>query len=178
MNTTKSQIGTYAIDHELLAWKDTSTAHIFDENHCGPMIKFVGGIVPQQGDPVLITSVLDACWNRGEGQHRPGVKRVLRVKKIETRDDRPLYPIELVRIETGVPEVRGWHLNAEWALVTRYPAAVPIAPPMVEVVQPEWMKDTAQYLDPAFDDVLAGVPARYSANLEDASAAILKARGE
>lgn len=128
---TKCRVGTYAIDPSVLVWKDANTAHIYDKNHCGVMVKFVGGVVPNQGDPVLVTSVLDACLERGRDSHRPGVKRIIRVKKIEPRDGRPLCPIEVVR-HNGLNVPGGWHLNAEWALVTRREdeelAVVPLMP--------------------------------------------------
>lgn len=111
---TKCQIGKYEIDAELLVWKDDKTAHIRDANHCGVMVKFPTG-VPENGAPVMITSVLDSCWSRGKGNNRPGVKRVLRIKQIIPRDDRELYPI---RVLPNDGSIRGWHLNADWVLAT------------------------------------------------------------
>lgn len=59
------------------------------DGHDGPVVVFTKGIIPGQGEPVIVHINADTCLRRGFGNHRHRTKIILRVKPVAESDIRP-----------------------------------------------------------------------------------------
>lgn len=122
---TRCLIGSYQIDPAVFVWKDENTAHLNNPRHEGAQFKFPKG-VPKWGDLVMATSTLDTCWFRGDGNHRPIVKRVVRIRTIDNRHpDKEIFPLGVV-LHGNRPNRGEYVLDSQFAIRLKFPDHNPV----------------------------------------------------
>lgn len=84
MNRSPMFFGRWGVPLDSLVHASGNRYHLSAaDGHDGPVVIFTRGIIPAQGEPVIVHINADTCLRRGFGNHRHRTKLILRVKPFD-----------------------------------------------------------------------------------------------